>query len=100
MQRCCYCKKPLIKKAKFCSKECAHNYSEQRTALYRDNVNKIRGKMHITSSNGAQEKRKCFNCGKEFISNTIKREGGRLEVRGEFTCCYECTQALIDRGEL
>lgn len=100
MKRCPYCKKPLSPGKKYCSKECAKKDYASRTEKYRKRINNIRKNMHIDCSNGAQEKRRCYNCGKEFISNTAEITRKGIIVRGEFTCCWQCTQALIERDEL
>ena len=100
MKRCGFCKKPIPSNQRYCSKECAKMDYASRTKEYRERINNITESMHITCRNGAQEKRKCYNCGKEFISNTVETVGKKIVVTGEFTCCWRCTQALIDRGEL
>ena len=99
MKRCGFCKKPIPGNQRYCSKECIRMEAKTRVESYRKSINNIRQKMHITGSAGAQEKRKCYNCGKEFISNTTKFLGKKLVVAGEYTCCWQCTQELIEKGE-
>ena len=66
---------------------------------YQRELKKIFQKMKI-QERGLQEERHCYNCGKVFTSNTVKMVRKKMIVTGEFTCCWRCTQALIDRGEL
>lgn len=64
-------------------------------------VRRVMRDMGITSSDVDKvEVRKCYNCGKPFKTLQTFRHGRSLIVSGAFTCSWECTKALIDKGAL
>lgn len=63
-------------------------------------IEKVMKKMNITGSLYKKERRKCFNCGKEFISSSTYIRNGKWVITGPFTCSIECTDDLIIKGVL
>ena len=60
-----------------------------------ETVNKIMKTIPQKIENG-KELRQCVNCGKWFEPcwTTFDESGKRLNVCGEFTCSYDCTEEL------
>lgn len=63
-------------------------------------IERVMEKMNITGSLERKERRKCFNCGKEFVSASTYLQNGKWVITGPFTCSIECTDDLITKGVL
>lgn len=98
MNKCANCGKLFVSKSPqkmCCSCTCDKELKRKRMQKTAETVNKIMKTIPQKMENG-KELRQCVNCGKWFepCRTTFDESGKCLNVCGEFTCSYDCTEEL------